>query len=356
MKLAFAKFAGLASGGVEKYLQTIAIIMKNAGHDVDYYYTNAAPITTTSWVHPDNDEKRKKLMEENDINLIYVNVHHRENNTWVGDDFFEKFNEDDYDFLITAGNGEPEYPYVNLKNIKIIHTVHGWHPFDQDNIVKSVLISEWQSEKWIANGGNKDKLEIIPGVVLVPEKQESTVRKELNIPEEDFVYGLHQRNDEGITSLVSLQAFSMIDRPDVHFILLGGSNRHRQYASTLQNKNIHFLEHTSNVDRLHDFLGSLDVYAHARIDGEVCSACITEAMYHGTPVVTHPGLNMGHLEQIKDGGKMCSSVNEYYEEMLKLKDDKEYYNDKSMKIIERYESVYKFESVRDKLLTMLNLL
>ena len=53
---------------------------------------------------------------------------------------------------------------------------------------------------------------------------------------------------------------------------------------------------------------------------------------------------------------MCSSVDEYYEEMLKLKDDKDYYNNKSKKITERYESVYKFESVRDKLLNMLNLL
>ena len=91
MKIAFCKFAGLANGGVEKYLQTIAIILKKQGHEIDYYYTNAAPITTTSWVHPDNDESRIKLMSDNDIKLIKINVGHRVNNEWVDTDFFDKF-------------------------------------------------------------------------------------------------------------------------------------------------------------------------------------------------------------------------------------------------------------------------
>ena len=94
MKIAFCKFAGLANGGVEKYLQTMAIILKKQGHEIDYYYTNAATITTTSWVHPDNDESRIKLMNDNGINLIKINVGHRVNNEWVDTDFFDKFDED----------------------------------------------------------------------------------------------------------------------------------------------------------------------------------------------------------------------------------------------------------------------
>ena len=91
MKISFVKFAGCAAGGTEKYLQSIAILVKKAGHEVDYYYTNAAPITSTSWVHPDNDPLCIKLLEDNGINLIKVNVGFRHHNTWHNTDFFEKF-------------------------------------------------------------------------------------------------------------------------------------------------------------------------------------------------------------------------------------------------------------------------
>ena len=69
MKIAFCKFAGMANGGVEKYLQTIAILYKKNGHDIDYFYTNAAPLTNTDWIHPDNDINRIKLLESGSIGL-----------------------------------------------------------------------------------------------------------------------------------------------------------------------------------------------------------------------------------------------------------------------------------------------
>jgi len=45
MRIAFVKFCGLVSGGIEKYLQTIAILFRQNGHQVDYYYTNNCPFT-----------------------------------------------------------------------------------------------------------------------------------------------------------------------------------------------------------------------------------------------------------------------------------------------------------------------
>ena len=64
MKLAFCKYAGLANGGIEKYLQTLAMIYKKSGNEVDFYYTRAAPLTHTSWIHPDNDLKRIKYIKK----------------------------------------------------------------------------------------------------------------------------------------------------------------------------------------------------------------------------------------------------------------------------------------------------
>ena len=352
MKIAFCKFAGLANGGVEKYLQTMAIILKKQGHEIDYYYTNAAPITTTSWVHPDNDESRIKLMSDNDIKLIKINVGHRVNNEWVDTDFFDKFDEDQYECLITGGNGESEFPYNQLKKIKIIHTVHGEHPFNQQNILKSVLLCNWQANKWLINGGDKSKLEIIPTVVYVPNSHTKSFRQRYSIPNDAFIYGFHQRNDITISSTISLESYSKIQDENTYFALLGGTSVHHNYVSTNNIKNVIFVDYTSSVNDIHDFLDGIDVYTHCRIDGEVCSASIIEAMYHYKPIISYPGLNMGHAEQLENCGVVAYSINEYINEMINLK-NKEYYNQMSDKIKERYKSRYDYNIIEKKIINLI---
>jgi hypothetical protein len=352
MKIAFCKFAGLANGGIEKYLQTMAIILKKQGYEIDYYYTNAAPITTTTWVHPDNDESRIKLMIDNDINLIKVNVGYRVNNEWVDTDFFDKFDEDKYEYLITGGNGESEFPYNQLKKIKIIHTVHGEHPFNQENIVKSVLLCNWQANKWLNNGGDSSKLEIIPSIVYTPDKYSKTLREKYKIPNDAFVYGFHQRNDNNISSTVSLEAYSKLEDDNTYFALLGGTEVHKTYVSNNNLKNVIFVDYTSSVNDIHDFLNGIDVYAHCRVDGEVCSASIIEAMYHQKPLISFPGLNMGHLEQLEDCGKMTYTIDDYRNEMINLK-DKEYYNQMSKRVKNKYDSFYHYKIVEDKILNII---
>ena len=107
-------------------------------------------------------------------------------------------------------------------------------------------------------------------------------------------------------------------------------------------KNIHFIKFASLMENIHDFISGIDVYTHARADGEVCSASIIEAMYHGKPVITHPAENMGHMEQIDGCGKMAYSVNEYAEEMRLLKDNKNYYTEKSEKTLIKYKKQYSY--------------
>ena len=98
MKIAFCKFAGLAAGGIEKYLQSLALILKEEGHDIDYYYTNSGPIRGTNWIHPPNDKACKNLVTSKGINIIKVDVGYRENNTWYNTNFFELFDENNYDW------------------------------------------------------------------------------------------------------------------------------------------------------------------------------------------------------------------------------------------------------------------
>lgn len=355
MKIAICKFAGMGNGGIEKYLQTLSIILKKNGYDVDFFYTNWAPIIGSSWTHPNNDKARIEYVKSQGINLIEISVEARNDLNqyeWVNTDFFNHFNEEDYEFIIFGGNGVPEFPYNKLDNIKIIHTVHGDNVFNKNNIHKSVLLSQWQANRWISKGGNPSKLEIIPSIVYTPETYTKTLRERYNIPSDAFVYGFHQRNDNSISSSVSLEAYSRIQDDNTYFAILGGADLHRDYVKYNNLKNVIFVDYTSNVNDIHDFLDGIDVYAHCRLDGEVCSASIIEAMYHKKPLISYPGLNMGHLEQLENCGKMTYSVDEYKIEMIKLR-NKEYYDEISERVKNKYYTFYDYKIVEKKLLNLL---
>jgi hypothetical protein len=357
MKIAFCKFAGMANGGCEKYLQTISMLYKSHGHDVDYFYTNAAPTLGSPGGHADNNQERISLVQSKGINLFKVHVGNRYMSPypyeikWFDTNFFDVFKESEYEYLITAGDGRKEFPYTDLHNIKIIHTVHGFHAYNQSNIVKSVLLCKWQADRWIANGGNSSRAEIIPPLVAVPNTWTKTFREKNNIPADAFVYGLHQGN--GVGSLVSLQAFASLNSSNCYYAFLGGSDAHRQYCRANNIKNVIFLDSTSSVNDIHDFLDGIDVYAHCRIDGEVASACIIEAMAHSKPIVSFigDGTNLGHLEQVENCGAMTYSVEEYAQEMVRLQ-DQNYYSDMSNRVEHKYKTVYDYTVVEKQLLQL----
>ena len=358
MNIAFCKFAGLGSGGIEKYLQSFAKIVKDEGHNVDYFYTNAAPLKDTNWVHPPNDDLREKLVEEWGIRTIPIEVGYRVHNTWHETNFFDIFNESKYDLLITAGNGEPEFPYTELKDIKIIHTVHGDHVFNQDNIVKSVLICNWQAKRWLKNGGDETKLEIIPPIVPQFDAHPADFRKKYKIPDDAFVFGMHQRSDPNIFYPVSLLAFERIYSPlnNNYMVIMGGSQQYRELAAQFckeVQERIIFIDFCSDALEIHNFLDSINVYAHSRLDGEVCSAAIIEAMSHAKPVISCPGQNNGHEEQIADAGIFCSSLDEYVDAMNKLATDKSFYEWCELKTRAKYVKEYSFQSVKQKILKIL---
>lgn len=147
-------------------------------------------------------------------------------------------------------------------------------------------------------------------------------------------------------------AYSQIQNSNTYFLVLGGSPLYRKVAEQLNLKNVVFVEFSPDPRDIHDFLDALDVYAHARSDGEVCSASITEALYHGLPVITHHGQNMGHEEQIEGCGKMAHSVEEYAQEMLLLRENKSYREEKSHHAIQRYKDKYCYKIIEKNILDL----
>lgn len=355
-KVAFVKFAGMASGGVEKYLQTIACMLPKDEFEVDYFYTNAAPFINSDFIHPDNDPERLKLVDSHGVKTIKVHVDAKfgdsEPYEWVNTDFWGLFDESKYDAVTTAGAGCLEYPYNLINKTKTIATIHGFHGYDRPNIHKAILLCDWQAREWAKNGGDINKAVIIPGLIEAPPKKESSMREDMGIPQDAFVYGFHQGNREDIFSPASLQAYHLIKNPNNYFIVMGGANKHRELGRQLNCPNVKFIDFSSSIEDIHNFLGGIDVFAHARADGEVCSGAIIEALYHGKPVISHPALNMGHAEQIDGCGKLVHTLEEYAKEMLRLERDSRYYDNMSKNALEKYQKKYDYDVIRRKILNV----
>ncbi len=180
-------------------------------------------------------------------------------------------------------------------------------------------------------------------MVEVPPKKPSSLRSTIGVSEDVFIYGMHQGNREDIFSRVPLEAYSKIESDQTCFVMLGGANKYKEQAKELNLKNCYFLDFNANVEDINDFVEGLDVFAHGRLDGEVCSAAIIEALYHGKPCVSHPALNHGHLEQLAGCGIICNSLEIYAEALKELKQNKEYYNFLSTQSLTKWEEVYKLE-------------
>ena len=74
IKVAFIKFCGMATGGTEKVLQTVAANLPKDKFEVDFYYCDSAPYIGSDFIHPDNDPSREKYCHLSDV--IQIQTYH----------------------------------------------------------------------------------------------------------------------------------------------------------------------------------------------------------------------------------------------------------------------------------------
>lgn len=348
IKIAFIKFGGMAIGGTEKVLQTIAANLPKDKFQVDYYYCDAAPYIGSDYKHIDTDPSRVEYIKNNNVNAIKFHVGFKNvtvsTHDWVDTDFWDVFDENNYDVIQTGRSGHPEYPFIHINNTPIVDSIHlSGMAENKHNVIKTVLISSEQKDRWVAAGGPRERSTIIPNPIEIPKVDENYF-EELEIKDK-FVFGLHQRNDDGIFSDIPLNAYKQIESESTLFLMLGGSKRYQEQAKQLGIKNIQFLHTTGNLNIIHKFLNTLDVYAHGRADGEQCSCAIIEAMSHGLPVISHIAPSMGQAEQIADAGKVVNDYIEYSQVMMDLMSDSKYYTECSNNSESRYNNVYALDKV-----------
>ena len=352
IKIAFIKFGGMANGGTEKVLQTIAAELPKDKFIVDYFYCDSAPYIGSDFVHPDTDPSRVQYVKDNGVNVIKFDVEFKDLRTathdWVNTNFWELFNEEKYDVIQTGRSGHPEYPFTLINKTPIVDSIHlSGMAENKHNAVKTVLISKEQRDRWIMSGGPADKAVIIPNPLRIPDVGNFNYREEFGW-QDKFIFGLHQRRDNHIFSPIPLEAYDEIEDDNTAFLLLGGSENYQKQAKDLGLKNFKHLPPVGELEPIHKFLNTLDVFAHGRSDGEQCSCAIIEAMSHGLPVISHTAPSMGQLEQIGDAGKVANNYQEYSEVMVDMIDDKNYYNKCAQNSKKRYNEIYKLESIIKK--------
>jgi len=362
IKIAFIKSGGISIGGTEKFLQIIAANLPKNKFDVDFYYSDKTKVLYSDLNYLDTDPDRIKFMKEHEVNLFKFNIEYIDLSTyihkWVNTNFWKIFDEKNYDIIQTGKPGRMEYPFNKIKNTPIVDSIHLDAGADnQYNISRVMHITDYMAKQWVKKGGDKKRIVRISLPIEIPNKDYGDYRQELNLKEK-FIYGFHQRPDDKIFSPIPLNAYKKIENESNYFIVLGGSNKYKQQAEDLKIKNIHFLPPTGDKDIIFKFLNSLNVFAHGRKDGENNSQAIAEAMYFGTPVVSHVSeINNGHIETIGDAGKVVKTADEYTLELVKLQSDNEYFNMRSenaknnflnnydltnqiKKIVQIYEDVY----------------
>ena len=352
IKIAFIKFGGMAIGGTEKVLQTIAAELPKDEFVVDYFYCDAAPYIGSDFKHIDTDPSRVEYVKEHGVNTIKFNVEFKDvtksTHDWINTDFWDYFDENNYDIIQTGRSGHPEYPFHMINKTPIVDSIHlSGMAENKANSLKTVLISNEQRQRWIASGGPVERAVTIPNPLKIPDVGSINYREEFGW-QDKFIFGLHQRRDNNIFSPIPLEAYDEIETDDTAFLLLGGSENYQKQAKDLGLKNFKHLPTTGELEPIHKFLYTLDVYAHGRSDGEQCSCAIIEAMSHSLPVISHTAPSMGQAEQIDNAGKVVDNYEQYSNVMIDMLYNKNYYDRCVSNSKKRYEDVYKLDTVIKK--------
>ena len=182
---------------------------------------------------------------------------------------------------------------------------------------------------------------VVRNPIEAPHSTEN-LREELGIPKDAFVFGRIGRDDENIYDPINIKAYAKVATSNTYFVIVNPSRSSRTDIKRLNITSARIIERTTSEVRLSQFYNTIDVLAHARLDGECNSAAIFEAAAHRKPVISHYGTTFnGHMETIQNSGFVVlrDDVNEYARIMKSFIDGVIDYEALSQKAYEQWEKV-----------------
>jgi len=145
-----------------------------------------------------------------------------------------------------------------------------------------------------------------PVMDVLPEQKEiwrEKLLEKFKIPHDAILLGRVGRADN--FDPISLMAFLEVEKmyPNAFYIVVNPCQGWRDTVTRLGIQNVRFSDPIVDDTELSRFYMGLDIYAHARHDGECCPCNIQEAMMHRLPVVSHESaIYNGQSEIIGNAG------------------------------------------------------
>lgn len=209
-------------------------------------------------------------------------------------------------------SGYPEWPGIRsiYPEAKWVETNIFGHVDRTNNIDQHIYISNYIMFRATHNG-NADG-PVIYNPVEQPFRAteqfanecRAALIKSYGLPENAVILGRVGRADNYVD--ISMKAFAKIvkNHPNAFYLVVNPCEGWRKSAKKLKIEgNVRFLAPIYGDEELSRFYAGLDIYAHARSDGECCPTNIQEAMMHGLAIVSHesPCYN-GQVEIIGKAG------------------------------------------------------
>lgn len=280
------QIAGLSHGGTEKNLQLIANGLAEK-YQVFFMYGDK-----------DVEPNRKESLQSN---IVMIPFSYTENGVKVPHRLLEAkphikkvIVDYDIDIIITATPGYAHYPWNIITEIPIIISNVFGAPSLQKNIVATVFMSDTVrkfAEHW--TGPRKSHhTKLLPIGSLPPENIANLgkdLRKRLDIPEDDFVFGRIGRNDDSIFDPIGIRAWQKIadKHPYSHYLIMSPPPILVKIVESEKIPRVHFLPPSGREIDVWSFHGAIDSMAHFRFDGETSGVAIAESLFVGNPIISH---------------------------------------------------------------------
>lgn len=195
----------------------------------------------------------------------------------------------DPDVLHVYRSGFPEFPEpgqdVKVRNFVETNVFGLSDP--NPNVDKTLFMSEWLLNYVVPFRGS-ERFDFVNNPVEEPHTDDVLDVATRWRNEGAIILGRCGRPDNGIYHAINVRAASLLRMQghDVRFIVMAPPSN---MIDDLTEWDIPFYSIDPTVDpvALSTFYNSVDIYAHARADGETFGVNIAEAMMHSKPVVTH---------------------------------------------------------------------
>lgn len=266
-----------------------------------------------------------------------------------------ELNNYDIDILQTHRSGNdiwflPDFEITNFK-FKVVETnFHGYNQTKSDfRVYPSITLTNYLRG-----------CDIPYNVIANPINSKITnddFRIELGIANK-FIYGRIGRPDENIYTDINLRAYKQIESDETAFLYMAPNSRAITDSKNLDIKNIFFIDPSSDELIVSKFYNTIDVLCHSNLLGETFGNTIAEAMINAKPIITHVGMiswPQAHKELVGDLGELFikeNIVDNYANTMLRLKDDKKYYNHVATYLKNRADENYDYIKVSKKYLDL----